>query len=197
MRKTTAMVKDEIRLLGVDDAPFTFDDDTTALIGAVYRGGQYLEGVLKRSVTVDGTDATATVIDMVLNGRHRDQIQYIILDGITFAGLNVVDIAAVTEQTGCGVIAVSRNEPDPERMAAAMDHVEDGEERLAVVEQTGDPHMFETAHGPIYFQYAGVSPDRAQDVLTTACMRSMIPEPVRAAHMIAGALKNGESKGRV
>lgn len=191
------MVKGEIRLLGVDDAPFTFDDSTTQLIGAVYRGGAYLEGVLKRDVTVDGMDATPTVTDMVVNGRHRDQIQYILLDGITFAGLNVADIAAIAAETGNGVIAVSRSEPDPDRMAAAMEHVEDADDRLAVVKQTGDPYRFETDHGPIYFQCSGVAPDRARDVLAIACVRSMIPEPVRAAHLIAGALKNGESKGRV
>ena len=45
-------MKKEIRLLGVDDSPFTFTDKYGTIIGVIMRGGEYLEGVLKNHITI-------------------------------------------------------------------------------------------------------------------------------------------------
>lgn len=190
-------VKPEVRILGVDDAAFEFEDESTELIGTVFRGGAYLEGVLKKEITVDGFDVTERILEMVLDSRHRDQIQVVLLDGITFGGFNIVDMEQVVDEADVGVIAVSRSEPDIENMQTGLEHVNRAEERLALVERTGTAQEYEQADGTVYFQYAGISEEQAREVLDIACTRSLIPEPVRVAHMIASALKNGESHGRV
>jgi len=50
-------MKKEIRILGIDDMPFSFGDKKVDVVGVVMRGGIYLEGVLKTTIDVDGRDA--------------------------------------------------------------------------------------------------------------------------------------------
>jgi endonuclease V-like protein UPF0215 family len=190
-------VKPEVRLLGVDDAAFEFADDTTELIGVVFRGGRAMDGMVARDITVDGFDVTDSINDMVTNSRHRDQIQVVLLDGITFGGFNIADIHRIAAATDTGVIAVSRNEPDIDRMQNGLQHVADTAKRLDLVRKAGDAKTRTTEQGTVYFQHTGIDEEQAREVLAVATNRSMIPEPVRVAHIIAGALKNGESKGRV
>ncbi len=190
-------VKPEVRILGVDDAAFAFDDETTDLIGTVFRGGKELEGVIRKDVTVDGFDVTDRILEMATESRHRDQIQVAVLDGITFAGFNIVDIHCIADQADIGVIAVSRNRPDIDRMRNGLEHVDRSEKRLELVKNTGEVNEHRNDTGVIYFQYAGLDEHQVHEILDISRRRGLVPEPVRVAHMIAGALKNGESKGRV
>ena len=117
-------VKKEIRILGVDDSPFDkFKDKKTALIGVVFRGGIYLEGVLKKEVEVDGDDATSGIIEMVKSTRHRGHLRVLMLSGITFGGLNIVDIENLNRETALPVIIVTRRLPDLSAMKKAISRV--------------------------------------------------------------------------
>ncbi|MFH7882614.1 MAG: DUF99 family protein, partial [Candidatus Aenigmatarchaeota archaeon] len=53
------MIKSEIRVLGFDDSAFEKNSESLVpVIGVVFRGGKFLDGVLKTEVKVDGLDAT-------------------------------------------------------------------------------------------------------------------------------------------
>lgn len=190
-------IKDEIRILGVDDAPFEFEQDSTKLIGSVFRGGKFLEGIIIKDVEVDGFDSTQKIIEMAMDSRHKDQLKVVILDGITFAGFNIVDLDRIAEETGLDVIAVSRKEPDRESFLNALDNVSDKEKRKEMVERAGEIEKFSSKEGEIYFQHRGVSREKAKKILEISCTRSLIPEPIRVSHMIGAALVHGETKGRV
>ncbi len=188
-------VKPEARLLGVDDAPFEFDDQETELVGTVFRGGDYIEGVLMERVTVDGFDSTDSILAMVNESRHRDQVQAVLLDGITVAGFNVADLDRIADEGAVGVVAVSRNRPGSEGMESGLANVDRAGERRALIEQAGAAKEHETGDGPVYFQHAGIDEDTAREVLDRATVRGRIPEPIRVSHMIAAAVETGESRG--
>ncbi len=190
-------VKPEVRILGVDDAAFRFgQDDPCTLVGCVFRAGKFLEGVIMRDVSVDGADATDQIISMVNDTRHRDQVQVILLDGVSFGGFNVVDGDKLVEHTGKAVIAVTRKNPSKQNMENALKHVENSEERFQTIQNWGVAKPFEQDNGKIYFQSKNISEENARKVLKYACTRSLIPEPVRVAHMIGSALVQGESTSR-
>ncbi len=48
----------------------------------------------------------------------------------------------------------------------------------------------------VYYQAVGMKDETAQEVIRLSSTRSYIPEPLRVAHMIAGAVVKGESSGR-
>jgi hypothetical protein len=47
----------------------------------------------------------------------------------------------------------------------------------------------------VYIQRVGLSPEEAAAVIRRFSVNSNIPEPIRVAHLIAGALATGQSRG--
>src|SRR3990170_6644040 len=94
-------VKPEIRVLGVDDGAFVPHGKGSAdIVGVVYRGGLWLEGVMRTEVEIDGMDTTEKIAAMIVDSPHYDQIRVVILNGITFAGFNIVDMKELFHRIG-------------------------------------------------------------------------------------------------
>ena len=90
---TCSMVKKQIRVLGIDDAHFDkFKDKETLIIGAFFRGGEFIDGIVSTRVMVDGSDSTKKITEMVKNSKFYPQIRAIMLDGIAVGGFNIVDV---------------------------------------------------------------------------------------------------------
>jgi len=190
-------VKSEVRILGVDDAPFTkFKDEKTALIGVVYRGANYLEGVLKREIFVDGDDSTEQIIKMAGETRHRGHLRLIMLSGITFGGLNIADIAEIIEATGLPVIIVTRRLPDSEAMEKAISNVQNSDEKIARLHSAGKLHTLEIGDKHLVYQKTGISNSDAEKIIKLSIVRGLVPEPLRVAHIIASGITTGDSRER-
>jgi endonuclease V-like protein UPF0215 family len=50
--------------------------------------------------------------------------------------------------------------------------------------------------GDLFVQRVGLTRERARDTLSHWSIHSRIPEPLRCAHLIAGALETGQSRNR-
>ena len=189
-------MKAHTRFLGVDDAPFSFKDERTSIVGAVVRAPGYLEGVMHGEVTVDGTDALAVIAWMVNRSRYKEGLELIFVDGIAVGGFNMVDISALSKETGLPVVSVTRRAPDTEAMVRALKkRFTDWEDRAAVATRE-KPFPVRTAHRPLYVNAAGVTAREATEAIRLATVRGALPEPIRIAHLIAAALRRGESRGR-
>ena len=90
-------IKREIRVLGVDDGPFTPHQGYAPVVGVVFRGGYWLDGVLSTKVKVDGFDATDKISSMIVESPHYRQVRVMMLDGVTFGGFNIVNIKELNE----------------------------------------------------------------------------------------------------
>jgi endonuclease V-like protein UPF0215 family len=87
---------------------------------------------------------------------------------------------------------VSRRLPDMDAVRnALLTHVRDGSAKWDLIAALGP---MEPA-GPVYVQRVGLSPHQALAVTRHFALHSHIPEPLRAAHLIAGALSSGQSRG--
>ena len=188
-------IKQEIRILGIDDAPFpSHTKNDVMLIGTIFRGGTWLDGVLRTYIAGDGEDSTSKIIKMVNETRHKDQIGVIMLDGITFGGFNVVNIKEIFHQTGIPVIVIMRKFPDFEKIKKALMRFEDHERRWSFVLNAGWVYKIENKE-PIFIQIHGIDLEDAEIIVNISTTRSAIPEPIRAAHLIAAGVVTGESKG--
>ncbi|DAC72220.1 MAG TPA: hypothetical protein DSN98_06340 [Thermoplasmata archaeon] len=189
-------MKRQIRILGIDDAPFNFDEKYSAAIGVVMRGGEYLECVLRSCVTIDGTDATAICTQMIKNSRHRHQLKAVMLDGACLGGFNVVDIDELSESTSLPVITITRDKPDMQKIKQALSkNFNDWKDRWAVL-QKGKLHRIPTQYNPIYIKCSGLSLEEAKEIINISTIRGVIPEPIRVAHLIASGITRGESYGK-
>ena len=189
-------MKAQIRVLGIDDSPFKFRDEKALVVGAMVRVPNYLEGVMRTDVTVDGTDATEKLIDMVSRSRYRDQVKAVMLDGIALAGFNVVDIKGLCDELHAPVITVTRDKPNLEKMKTALrGHFPDWQRRYSLISSL-ELRPITTEHKPIYACAVGSSWGEAVELVRMVTVRGAVPEPVRMAHLIASAMVRGESYGR-
>jgi hypothetical protein len=189
-------MKSQIKLIGVDDGPFHFQDDVTVLIGVVMRANGYVEGVLKRDICIDGSEATDVIIDMISRSRHRYQTKAVLLDGVAVGGFNIIDISKVYERTGVPVITITRDAPNLNQIKTALKgHFTDWQSRFALI-QKGSVHIMKTKHNPLYFNCVGVDEEIAKEIITVSTIRGVIPEPIRVAHLIASGINRGESVGK-
>ena len=189
-------MKQQIRLLGIDDSPFTFTDKYAEIIGVVMRGGSYLECVLKSQVSIDGDDATFVCKDIIKNTRHRKQLKAMLLDGISLGGFNVVDIDNIFKSTNLPVITITRDKPDFDKIEKAlMKNFIDWEKRLEII-KNGRIYEVKTSHNPIYVKCSGIDIEEAKEIIKISTIRGVIPEPIRVAHLIASGIVRGESHGK-
>ncbi len=189
-------MKAQARLLGIDDAPFVFGDAETEVVGVVVRAPSYVEGAMTTRVGVDGRDATAKLAAMIGRSRFREVVTLILIDGAALGGFNVVDIHALHEEVGIPVATVTRDEPDAAAIEKALRaRFPDAEDRLAVLRRQNLTKV-PTAHKPLYVSCAGVDPKEVADSIRKSTVRGALPEPIRIAHILATAIKRGESHGR-
>src|SRR3989338_5656339 len=186
------MLKDEIRVIGIDDSPFKkFKRGQVLVVGTIFRGGKYFDGILSTKVSIDGNNATRKIADMINLCKFKPQLQCIFLDGIAVGGFNVIDIKELSSKTKLQVIVVMRRKPDTEKIKKTL--VKIGKKnKIKLIEKAGS--IFPV--GKIYIQLTGLSLEKAEEMLKIVCTRSLIPEPIRIAHLIASGITDGESRGK-
>jgi len=195
--KKFRQIKSEIRILGIDDSVFTPRTKGKAdIIGVVYRGGQWLDGIMRTQVEIDGLDATEKIATMIKNSPHYEQIRVIMLDGVTFAGFNIVDIKKLLEKTGLPVITVTREKPNFEDIKKALRKLPHYEKRWKAMKNAGEIFRVQTREGeePVHVGVAGISESDATKILKKTSTRSNIPEALRVAHIIASGLAQPKEK---
>ncbi len=180
-------------VVGFDDAPFPRSHrGDVPIVGAVYARLR-LEGILCGAVRRDGANATGRLARLVETSKFRRQLQLVMLQGIALAGFNVVDVEALYRLLGLPVLVVVRRRPRPERVRRALlSRVSAGERKWRLIESLGP---VEPVAG-LYVQRVGMTRDEAAQVIAELAVHGNIPEPLRTAHLIAGAIGTGQSRGR-
>ena len=185
------VVKPEIRVLGIDDGKFvSYTKFQVPVVGVVFRGGYWLEGVMSTQVAVDGMDANAKLSDMIKGSPHYRQLRVIMLNGITLGGFNIVDIKTLNAETGLPVIAVTSRKPSLAKVHSALKNLPNSEERWVAVLNAGEIFPVATRVGKkrVYVEVAGVSREVAVSILRLTSTRSRIPEALRVAHLVASGI---------
>jgi hypothetical protein len=186
-------MKDEIRVLGIDDGYFLKHGDKKVLVvGAVLRGNHGLEGVLSCYIDKDGTDSTKRLISLVNSSKHKNQLRYMMTNGTTLGGFNLLDISELYRKTRVPVLAVLRKKPDQQKVERALSHFPDKRKRLERISKAGRIYSYRR----LYFQMAGLTEREARELIEKTTKGSNIPEPVRIAHLIASGVTYGESTKR-
>ncbi len=192
------MLKSEIRILGFDDGSFgpSYSGDVV-VIGVIYRGGNFLDGVLRTYIEKDGMDSTEKLTKLINSSRHKKQLKVIMLDGITVGGFNIIDVKKLNESTGLPVVVVNRKHPDLEKVREALKMFPDSEERWNTIKKAGEIKNMRLRNGSkVFYQNVGIPDKDTEELIGISCTHGQIPEALRVAHLIATAVVRGESFGR-
>ena len=184
-------IKPEIRVLGIDDGQFVpRTKGTVDVVGVVYRGGYWFEGVMRTKITIDGFDATEKIAKMIESSPYYRELRVVVLDGVTFAGFNVVDISKLSRKVDLPVMSVTREKPELEEIRSALKNLSGFEVRWQAMRNAGVLFEVEPRNGenPIYIQTAGILREDAEKIIRKTSTRSNVPEALRVAHIIASGL---------
>ncbi len=193
--KRLRVIKPEIRVLGVDDGKFVpRSGGHVIVVGVVFRGGYWFEGVMSTMITVDGFDATSQICSMITSSPHYRQLRAVFLNGVTFAGFNVVDIKELNEKTGLPVVAITTKRPDLSKFRLALKNLPRSDERWQAVLNAGDLSVVKAQRGSqkVYVEVVGITIEVAEEIIRLTSTRSNMPEALRVAHLIASGISHLE-----
>ena len=155
-----------LRTIGFDDAPFVRHRHGDVPIAGVVCAGTRFEGLVWGRFRQDGWNATAALSRLLVGGKFLPQLHLVLLDGLSFGGLNLVDLPALAATLRRPCVAVMRRSPDLAGMERAI-------RRLP-----------------------GAEPEATGRALARLTDRGAVPEALRLAHLVAGAVRTGESGRR-
>jgi endonuclease V-like protein UPF0215 family len=180
-------------VVGFDDGPFSRDHRGDVLVVGTVYAGLRLDGVLSTRVRRDGANATRALAHLVSHCRFAAHLQLVLLQGIALGGFNVVDLQGLHFALSLPVLVVARRNPDLESMRRALlTRISGGARKWSLIERAGPME----AVGRVYVQRAGLSLEEAVEVVQRLAIHGLLPEPLRAAHLIAAGIVLGESRGR-
>ncbi len=161
------------------------------IVGIVGRE-EIVEGVLSFRVEADGDDATDTLIGSARSSRFIDQIRLIAINGTTLAGMNIVDILKVGRALGVPVLAITRKKPHPSMLKRSirLARPKSYRSKIETIDRISKRSEIYRAQG-MYVQAAGIGRKDAAGQIGN-CIALL-----RLAHIVAGGIATGESRGRM
>lgn len=181
-----------IRAIGFDDAPFRREGRGDVGLAGVVCAGTRFEGLVWGRIRRDGWNATDAIAGLLEGGKFLPQLHLVLLDGLSFGGFNLVDLAALAERLGRPCAAVMRREPDLAAVERVLRRLPRPARRLELLRRAGPVHR----GGRFVFQVRGAEPEPTARALERLTDRGGVPEPLRLAHLVGAAIRTGESGRR-
>jgi uncharacterized protein len=151
------------------------------------------DGVVSGFVRRDGQNATARMIELVQQSQFGGHVRAVLLQGIAVAGFNVVDIHRLSAVLDVPVLVLVRRRPRLALVRQALDgHTAGAARKWALIEKAG---AMEPLAG-LWAQRVGLDRAGALALIRATTLHGNLPEPLRLAHLIAGGVTVGTSRGR-
>lgn len=180
-------------VLGVDDGPVDKSSRAAVrIVGVMLEGHDLVEAVATTEFPVDGDGAAEFLAQWIGGLRFASSLHGVVLGGISIAGLGIVDISGLAGRLDAPVLVVNRHDPRNDQLGQAL-AAAGLAERMSIVEKT--PAAWRVGDG-LYVSCAGASRSDAERLILATRHKSQFPEPLRLAHLIAGAIASGQSRGR-
>lgn len=184
------MLKQNIRVLGIDDGPFKREiNKETCLTGVLMRMDGIIENVIVTYIKIDGKDSEDAILGFV-NSIGSRNLSAIISEGITFGGFNIVDPVSINRKTGLPFISITKGEGNIKAMMAALE--KHGDEEAVKLLLSLKPFKYELNDTQFTVNISGIERQDAIKLVQKLMRIGNVPEPVRIAHMISKALMRSD-----
>lgn len=208
-----------MNVIGFDDGPFAREHRGRILLVGAVCAGTRLDGLVSGHVQRDGADATRRMIELILGSQFEATVRAVMLQGIAVGGFNVVDVHELSGALRVPVLVVMRRQPDLEAMRRALfsdvptmrPRVRGAARKWRLVERAGPvelvggagraagralPTGVRSEGSRLWVQRVGLSVEAARALVDDTTLHGRMPEPIRVAHLIAGGISTGRSRGR-
>ena len=179
--------KSGIRALGISESFKKERGKKSVIGGVVMRSDLIIDGIIFGETTLEGDDATDTIIS-IFEGLKRNDINVIILSGAIISLYNIIDINRIGQETGIPIICVTFEKSDGLEETIKHHFPEKWEKKIGEYKKLDIRELIDLKTGyRIYARTHGLDIKKAKKVLDKFTLQGAVPEPVRLAGLLAKA----------
>lgn len=176
-----------IRALGISESFKKEAGRKSILGGVVMRSDLIVDGIIFGAATLEGDDATDTILNM-LRSLNRNDINVIILSGAIISLYNIIDIDMVGEETGIPTICITFEESEGLEYSIKRHFPRKWEKKVEEYRKLGRREIIHLKTGyQIFVRTHGLDLDETKLTLDKFTLQGAVPEPVRLARLLAKA----------
>ena len=180
--------KKGLRGLGIAES-FRQEEKSSTLAGVVMRRDLVVDGFVLGHATIEGDDATESILEM-FDRLERDDISYVMISGLIISMYNIIDIKKIWAKLKIPVIGVTYQESEGIEDALRY-HFEDSyQSKMEKYHKLGPRSEINLHTGhKIFARFDGCTLDETTKLLDALTLQGSIPEPLRVAQLLARTVK--------
>ncbi len=164
---------------------FREEDKISKLAGVVMRRDFVIDGFVFGHTTIEGNDATDSILQMYKK-LDRDDISFLIISGLIISMYNIVDIKKIWSALKIPIIGITYEESKGIEAAIKYHFPDSYQSKIDEYHKLGKRTKISLHTGhDLYVRIEGCTIGETKNLLNALTIQGAIPEPLRVAHMLA------------
>ena len=166
---------------------FRENNKNSTLAGVVMRRDFVIDGFVFGQTTIEGSDATDSILKMHQK-LNRDDISFVMISGLVISMYNIVDIKKIWNTLKIPIIGVTYDDSKGIEVAIKYHFPKSYQYKIEEYNKLGPRTeiRLHTGHD-LYLRIEGCTLPETKSLLDTFTLQGAVPEPLRVAHMLARA----------
>ena len=179
--------KKGLRGLAVAES-FRQNSTKSVLAGVVMRRDFVIDGFVFGSTTLEGDDATDTILKMY-DDLQRPDISYVLISGLIVSMYNIIDIKKLSDVLKIPIIGISYRDSSGIEDSLKHHFPDSFESKIHEYEKLGQREKItlSTSHD-VYVRKEGCTLNEIKHLLDDLTLHGSIPEPLRVSQLLAKTL---------
>ena len=179
--------KQGLRGLAIAES-FHQNSKKSILSGLVMRRDFVIDGFVFGTTTLDGDDATETILKMY-DDLNRPDVSYILISGLIISLYNIIDIKKIHDSLQIPIIGVTYNESEGIEAAIKHHFPESYDSKIKQYQQLGSRDKIKLhTSSDIFVRREGCDLHDVKLLLNELTLQGSFPEPLRVAQLLAKSL---------
>jgi len=180
--------KKGFRVLGIAES-FKKSCKKSTLAGVVMRRDLIIDGMTFGSASIEGDDATESIIS-IHKSLGRDDVNCILIDGLVISMYNIINGEKVAGATALPVVAITFEDSNGLE-GSIKNHFDDWQHKVEQYQKLGKRERITLKTGKnLFIRYWGLSQEKVVAILNSFTLQGSVPEPIRVAKLAARSHAN-------
>jgi endonuclease V-like protein UPF0215 family len=164
---------------------FREEDKISTLAGVVMRRDFIIDGFVFGHSTIEGNDATDSILQMYKK-LQRDDISFLIISGLIISLYNIIDIKKLWDTLKIPIIGVTYDDSKGIEASIKYHFPDSYQSKIEEYHKLGQRTKLSlhTEHD-LYVRIEGCTIEETKNLLNALTLQGSIPEPLRVAQMLA------------
>jgi len=156
--------------------------------GIVMRRDFIIDGFVFGSATLEGDDATDTILDMY-DELQRPDISYVLISGLIVSMYNIINIEKLYDSLKIPIIGISYNDSTGIEDALKHHFSNSFESKIIAYKKLGkrEKITLSTSHD-VFIRKEGCTLSDVKHLLNELTLHGSVPEPIRVSQLLAKTL---------